>query len=50
MCSYLKNRNQRKDINNNFSATKSVTTGIPQAQKIDHFYLIYSLITVNVFQ
>ena len=30
MCSYLKNRKQRVQINNNFSATKSVIAGIPQ--------------------
>ena len=30
MCSYLKNRNQRVQINNNFSATKSVIAGVPQ--------------------
>ena len=30
MCSYLKNRKQRVQINNNFSATKSVTAGVPQ--------------------
>ena len=29
MCSYLKNRKQRVQINNNFSATKSVITGVP---------------------
>ena len=28
--SYLKNRKQRVQINNNFSATKSVTAGVPQ--------------------
>ena len=30
MCSYLKNRKQRVQINNNFSATKSVIAGVPQ--------------------
>ena len=30
MCSYLKNRRQRVQINNNFSATKTVIVGIPQ--------------------
>ena len=30
MCSYLKNRKQRVQINNNFSATKSVIAGAPQ--------------------
>ena len=30
MCSYLKNRRQRVQINNNFSATKTAIVGIPQ--------------------
>ena len=30
MCSYLKNRKQRVQINSNFSATKSVIAGVPQ--------------------
>ena len=30
MCSYLKNRKERVQINNNFSATKSVIAGFPQ--------------------
>ena len=30
MCSYLKNRKQRVQIDNNFVATKTVIAGIPQ--------------------
>ena len=30
MCSYLKNRKQRVEINNNFSAPKTVMAGAPQ--------------------
>ena len=30
MCSYLKNRKQRTQINNNFSSEKTVITGAPQ--------------------
>ena len=30
MCSYLKNRKQRVQINNNFSAAKTVIAGVPQ--------------------
>ena len=30
MCSYLKNRKQRTQINNNFSSEKKVIAGVPQ--------------------
>ena len=30
MCSYLKNRKQRVQTNNNFSATKTIISGAPQ--------------------
>ena len=30
MCSYLKNRKQRTQINNNFSSEKNIIAGVPQ--------------------
>ena len=44
MCSYLKNRKQRVQINNNFSATKSVIAGVLQGS-----IKIYSLMTLYSF-
>ena len=42
MCSYLKNRKRRRQINNNFSSEKKVIAGVPQgfidgALLFDHF-------------
>ena len=31
MCSYLKSRKQRTQINNNFSSEKTIIAGVPQA-------------------
>ena len=49
MCSYLKNRKQRVQLNNNFSATITVLVGVPQGSIDRSLYLIYSLMTLYSF-
>ena len=47
MCSYLKNRRQRVQINNKFSSLKEVMTGVPQGY-ID-YPLLFNLFINDLF-
>ena len=48
MCSYLKNRKQRTQINNNFSSEKNIITGVLQGS-IDGAFLYNLFINDLIF-
>ena len=47
--SYLRNRLQRTNVNNNFSLWKDIFSGVPQGSKLGALMLIYILMTYFFF-